>query len=151
MSRLSEARITALAASLFRAAALLTVCACAQLADPKPGDQTAVVKAGPWGGVYRGGYVELVSIDGVQPTWRLHSAAEIGDGDRSALFYVYLCNQDPKHCISIAQAQVMFHAQAGHTYRARAQEQVHGSNRFRVWVEDASTGKAVGETPAPQS
>jgi hypothetical protein len=90
--------------------------------------------------------VEIVSIGGVEASWRLRSALAIPDGDRSALFYVYLCNEDPKHCISVAQAQVAFHAQAGHTYRARAQEQVNGSNRFWVWVEDVATGRVVGGT-----
>jgi hypothetical protein len=141
----SEARMTALTSSL-RAGAILVLSACTLLGDPKPTDQTAVVKDGPWGKVYRGGYVEMVSVTDVQPEWRLHSALSIPPGDRSARFYVYLCNEDPKHCVSIAQAQVAFHAQAGHTYRARAQEEVNGSNRFWVWVEDEGTGQVVGGT-----
>jgi hypothetical protein len=132
--------------SFLCAGALLVVSGCTILADPKPTDQTALVKAGPWGKVYRGGRVEIVSINGIEPSWRLRSALAIPDGDRSALFYVYLCNDDPKHCISVAQATVAFHAQAGHTYRARAQEQVNGSNRFWVWVEDEGTGRVVGGT-----
>ena len=130
--------------SFFCAAALLTLSACTLLDNPKPTDQTAVVKDGPWGKVYRGGYVEMVSVSGVAPDWRLHSALSIPAGDRSAWFYVYLCNEDPKHCISIAQALVAFSAQAGHTYRPRAEEQVNGSNRFWVWVEDEATGQVVG-------
>ena len=136
--------MTALA-SLSRAGSLLLLSACTLLGDPKPTDQTAVVKDGPWGKVYRGGYVEMVSVNDVQPEWRLHSALSIPPGDRSAWFYVYLCNEDPKHCVSIAQAQLAFRAQAGHTYRPRAQEQVNGSNRFWVWVEDAVTDQAVSE------
>jgi hypothetical protein len=97
--------------------------------------------------VYRGGYVEIASVDGVEPEWRLHSAMQVAKGERSAWFYVYLCTEDPKNCISIAQAHVAFDAQAGHTYRARAQEQLNGSNRFWVWVEDEGTGKVVGGTP----
>jgi hypothetical protein len=127
------------------AAALLTLCACTLLDNPKPTDQTAVVKDGPWGKVYRGGYVEMVSVVGVEPDWRLHSALSIPPGDRSGWFYVYLCNEDPKHCIPIAQALVAFRAQASHAYRARAQEQVNGSNRFWVWVEDEATGQPVSE------
>jgi hypothetical protein len=38
------------------AAALLALCACASLDNPKPTDGTAVVKGGPCGKVYRGGY-----------------------------------------------------------------------------------------------
>ncbi len=124
---------------------LVALSACTLLAEPKPTEHTAVVKDGPWGKVYRGGYVELASVSGVQPDWRLQSAVSIPAGDRSAWLYVYLCNEDPKHCISIAQAQVAFRAQGGHTYRPRAQEQVHGSNRFWVWVEDEATGQAVSE------
>jgi len=127
------------------AAALLTLSACTLLDNPKPTDQTAVVKDGPWGKVYRGGYVELVSVNGLGSTWRLHSAISIPVGDRSAWFYVYLCNEDPKHCVSLAQALVAFRAQGGHTYRARAQEEVNGSNRFWVWVEDEATGEPVSE------
>ena len=127
------------------ASGLVALSACTLLAEPKPTDDTAVVKDGPWGKVYRGGYVEVASVSGVQPGWRLHSAIAIPPGDRSAWLYVYLCNEDPKHCISIAQAQVAFRAQADHTYRPRAQEQVNGSNRFWVWVEDEATGQAVSE------
>ena len=125
------------------AGVLLALSACTLLDNPKPTDQTAVVKDGPWGKVYRGGYVEIVPVSDGQPDWRLHSALTIPPGDRSAWFYVYLCNEDPTHCIAIAQAQVAFRAQAGHTYRPRAQEQVNGSNRFWVWVEDEGTGEPV--------
>ena len=126
--------------SLSLAGTLLALSACALLDNPKPSDQTAVVKDGPWGKVYRGGYVEIVQSD-----WRLHSALTIPPGDRSAWFYVYLCNEDPKHCTPIAQAQVVFRALAGHTYRPRAQEQINGSNRFWVWVEDEECGQPVSD------
>ena len=129
----------------FSLAALLALSACTLLDNPKPTDQTAVVKDGPWGKVYRGGYVEIVPVSDGQPDWRLHSALTIPPGDRSAWFHVYLCNEDPTHCITIAQAQVAFRAQAGHTYRPRAQEQVNGSNRFWVWVEDEGTGEPVSD------
>jgi hypothetical protein len=131
--------------SFLCAGALLILSACALLGDPKPTDQTAVIKDGRWGKVYRGGYVEMVSVSGVEPDWRLHASLSIPPGDRSSWFYVYLCNEDPKHCVSIAQALVAFRAQAGHTYLPRAQEQVNGSNRFWVWVEDADTDETVSE------
>jgi len=131
--------------SITLAGVFAALCACTLLDNPKPTDETAVVKDGPWGKVYRGGYVEMVSVNGSESAWRLHSAVSISPGDRSAWFYVYLCNEDPKHCISIAQALVAFSALAGHTYRPRAEEQVNGSNRFWVWVEDADTGQAVSE------
>lgn len=119
---------------------LLALSACTLLDAPKPTDRTAVVKDGPWGKVYRGGYVEIV-----QPDWRLHSTMTIPPGDRSSSFYVYLCNGDANHCISVAHAQVSFRAQAGHSYRPRAEERVNGSNRFWVWVEDEGTGQPVSD------
>lgn len=135
-----------LLSSSLAAAAFLTVSACALLGNPKPTDQTAVIKAGHWGKVYRGGYVEIVSVSGVEPAWRLHSAMVIPAGDGSALFSVNLCNGGPMECIPAAEMQVAFGAQAGHTYRPRAREQVNGSNRFWVWVEDEGTGQVVGGT-----
>jgi len=127
--------------ALLAATALLSLSAC----SPRPTEQTAVVKDGQWGKVYRGGYVEMVSVSGVQTQWRMHSALSIPAGELSAWFYVYLCNADPSNCVSIAQALVPFRAEAGHSYRARAQEQLNGSNRFWVWVEDEETGSAVSE------
>ena len=135
----ADARVTALI-SFSLAGALLALPACTLLDNPKPTDQTAVIKDGPWGKVYRGGYVQIVQAD-----WRLHSTLTIPPGDRSAWFYVYLCKEDPTHCISIAQAQVVFHAQARHTYRPRAEEQMNGSNRFWVWVEDEDTGQPASD------
>src|SRR3974390_1085364 len=90
--------------------ALLTLSAC----NPRPTAQSAVMKEGPWGKVYRGGYVEMVSVSGVQSQWRLHSALSIPAGELSAWFYIYLCNADPWNCVSIAQALVPFRAEAGH-------------------------------------
>src|SRR5262245_48543385 len=88
------------------AALLLAVSGCAYLEPPKPTDHTAVIKAGQWGEVYRGGYVELVSASGVDPALRLHSAVPIPAGDQIGLFYVYLCNSGSTQCNnSIAQAQ----------------------------------------------
>ena len=139
--------------SFLAAAAFLTLSACTLLNNPKPTDQTAVIKAGQWGKVYRGGYVEIISVNGVEPQWRLHSALAIPGGDRSGLFAVNLCKAGPTDCIPIADVQVAFRAQAGHTYLPRAQEQVNGSNRFWVWVEDEGTGQVVGGTVpgAPES
>jgi hypothetical protein len=126
--------------SISLAGTLLALPACTLPVSPKPTDQTAVLKDGPWGKVYRGGYVQIVQAD-----WRLHSALTIPPGDQSLWFYVYLCNEDPAHCSSIARAQVRFRAQAGHTYRPHAQEQINGSNRFWVWVVDEGTGQTVSD------
>jgi hypothetical protein len=43
------------------------------------------------------------------------------------------------------QVEVSFDAQERHTYRIHATEIVHGSDRFRVWVEDSASGETVGE------
>ena len=110
------------------------------------GDETAVIKAGPWGKVYRGGYVEVASIRGIEPQWRLHSEVEVSPGNVNALFYVYLCQGDRNHCFSVAEAPIAFRVDAGRTYRARAREEVNGSNRFTVWVENETTGQTVGQS-----
>ena len=130
------------------AIAFSVISGCAYLEPPKPTDHSAVVKAGQWGEVYRGGYVELVSTSSVEPGWRLHSAVQIPAGDQVGLFYVYLCAGGSSQCNdSIAQAQFAFRAEAGHTYRPRAREQVNGSNQFWVWLVDEATGNVVGGSP----
>ena len=128
--------------------ALLVLSACAYTQPLKPTDHTAVVRAGQWGEVYRGGYVEIVSVSGVEPTFRLRSDMEIPAGERTGLFNVYLCNDGSTQCHnSIAQAQFAFRAEASHTYRVRAREQVNGSNRFWVWLVDEANGNVIGGTP----
>jgi hypothetical protein len=126
---------------------LLFLSGCAYLGPLKPTNHTAVVKAGPWGEVYRGGYVELVSVSGVEPSWRLRSDMEVGAGDQTGLFYVYLCYGSTQCNNSIAQAQFAFRVEAGHTYRVHARELVNGSNRFWVWLVDEATGDVVGGAP----
>jgi len=130
------------------AAALLVFASCAgRQAALQPTDRTAVVKATSWGKVYRGGNVEIASVNGLEPSLRLRSAMELPAGEQTAVFYVYLCNGDERHCTLIAQAQISFRAEPRHTYRARAREQINGSNRFWVWVEDEIDGKTVGGVP----
>src|SRR5512136_1890180 len=109
------------------AVALLVLASCAgQQTVLQPTDRTAVVKATPWGRVYRGGYVEIASVNAIEPSWRLRSEMELAAGDQTALFYVYLCNGDMRDRTSIAQAQISFLAEPWHTYRARAREQING-------------------------
>jgi hypothetical protein len=140
-----------LVGNLFRcgvaAIGLLASSGCTHLQPLEPTDRTAIVNAGPWGKVYRGGYVEIASLNGVQPGWRLRSELELSPGQQTALFYVYLCKDGTQHCDPIAEAQIVFTAEVRHTYQVRAREQVNGSNRFWVWVEDEASGKAVGGTP----
>ena len=134
------------------AVTLLVLAACAYTQPLKPTDHTAVVRGGPWGEVYRGGYVEIVSVSSVEPTFRLRSAMEIPSGEQTGLFNVYLCNDGSTQCHnSIAQAQFAFRAEAGHTYRVRAREQVNGSNQFWVWLVDEANDDVVGGTPPSAS
>ena len=129
-------------------AALLALSACAYTQPLKPSDHTAVVRAGQWGEVYRGGYVEIVSVSSAEPTFRLRSDMEIPAGEQTGLFNVYLCSDGSTQCHNaIAQAQFGFKAEAGHIYRIRAREQVNGSNQFWVWLVDEATGNVVGGNP----
>jgi hypothetical protein len=129
----------------------LALSGCTLLAEPKATDRIAVVRAGHWGGVYRGGYVEVESVSGVQMEWRLHAAIAVPAGEHSAMLSVYLCNGGRMNCVPIARNQVSFLAKVDTTYQAHAQEQVNGSNRFWVWVEDEGSGQVVGGTRPPKS
>ena len=132
------------------AAAVLALSGCAVFEAPRPTDQTAVIKPGRWGAIYRGGSVEAVSVDGVDTGWRLSSDLEVAAGERTTLLYVFLCSGSATPCNNaIARAQLSIRAEAGHTYRPHAREQVNGSNRFWIWIEDEATGKAVGGTTPP--
>src|SRR5262245_5670768 len=134
--------------ALRRAGVALTVLLLSACAGTlKPTDKTAVVKAGQWGKVYRGGYVELAAISGGDARWRLRSEMEVNPGILNGVYYIYLCTQGNKHCTSVAEAQISFKAEAGHAYYVRAREQVNGSNRFWVWIEDEADGRIVGGTP----
>ena len=126
---------------------LLSSCAALEQRTLKPTDQTSVVKAGQWGKVYRGGYVELASVGSADAGWRLRSEIEITPGILSGVYYIYLCTQGNEHCTSVAQAQISFKAEAGHSYQVRAREQVNGSNRFWIWIVDEANGRVVGGTP----
>ncbi|HTO43577.1 MAG TPA: hypothetical protein VML56_05825 [Burkholderiales bacterium] len=126
----------------------MALSACAYTQPLKPSDHTAVVRAGHWGEVYRGGYVEIVSVSSAEPTFRLRSDMEIPAGEQTGLFDVYLCSDGSNQCHnSIAQAQFGFKAKAGHIYRIRAREQVNGSNQFWVWLVDEADGSVAGGTP----
>lgn len=129
------------------AAVLLAFSGCAAFEPLQPTDRTAVIKAGRWGEIYRGGAVAVVSVDRVESEWRVRTDMEVAPGDRTARIYVFLCSGGSTPCNNvIAESQVGFRAEAGHTYRPHAREQVNGSNRFWVWVVDEGTGKVVGGT-----
>ncbi len=132
---------------LARIAIVLATGATACATSLEPTDHSAVVKAGPWGRLYRGGYVGVASLNGIEPSWRLRSQIEVPAGDQAGVFDVYLCQDDAQQCYWIARAQFGFRAEAGRTYRTRAREQENGSNRFWVWVEDQATGSVAGGNP----
>jgi hypothetical protein len=113
----------------------------------QPSDKTAVIASGQWGKVYRGGYVELASVNGQDPHWRLRSDAEVQPGNIALVAYVYLCQQGVSHCTSIAGMPLTVAAQPGHRYRLHAVEQVSGSNRFWVWATDEKDASLAGGTP----
>ena len=125
---------------------LLSSCAVVEQGTLKPTDKTAVVKAGQWGKVYRGGYVEIAALKDAQTGWRMRSEMEVTPGILNGVYYIYLCTQGNKHCTSVAQAQISFKAEAGHTYQAHAREQTNGSNLFWVWVVDEESNRMVGGT-----
>jgi hypothetical protein len=110
---------------------------------PTPSDSSALLQAGEWGRVYRGGYLEVASVGGAPASWRLRSDVALAPGEHTALVYVFLCEQSMKHCRSVAQTELRFRALSGHTYRLMAQEQGHGSNRFSVWLTDVATGERI--------
>jgi len=111
-----------------------------------PGPDTAVLRAGSWGGVYRGGSVSIVSVSGASPHWTDTSQMVIPAGERQGEFQILLCENGQMQCRPLAQASIAFHADAGSSYVVRAQETVNGSDRFSVWVENAQTGAVAGRT-----
>src|SRR6185503_7673369 len=77
---------------------LFSFCSALQQQPLRPTDKSVVVRAGEWGKIYRGGYVELASVWGTNPGWRLHSDLAIIPGMLSGVYYVYLCAHDYNHC-----------------------------------------------------
>ena len=130
----------------------LSGCSLIRSGPIEPTPSTAVVRAGQWGKVYRSGYVELVSLNGVQSGWRLRSDLAVTPGVLNGVLSVSLCTQGNKHCMPVAQVPISFPAEAKHSYRLQAREQVNGANRFWVWVIDEASGAVVGgNAPDPAS
>lgn len=122
----------------------LWACALFRTETPQPSATTAVIHTGPWGKIYRGGYVEIVAVGLAAPTWGHPGSVVISPGEHTGLFHIYLCHGEQRDCVSTADASVTLRAASGHSYRVRAREKVHGSNEFWVWVEDAANGQVVG-------
>jgi len=132
--------------SLSLTAVALAGCALFHTPTLTPGADTAVLRAGSWGGVYRGGSVSIVSVNGATPHWTDTSQMVIPPGEKQGEFQVLLCANEQMQCRPLARSAVAFRADAGNSYVVRAQETVNGSDRFSAWVENAQTGAVAGRT-----
>jgi hypothetical protein len=132
-------------------AALLSGCVLFQPARLEPDAQTSVVRSAPWGKVYRGGYVQVVNVNGIEPSFSNKREVAVPPGEQRGVLWVSLCEGDSyKRCHAVKTAQLDFRTDPGRSYLARAQEKVHGSNEFWVWVEEQDTRAVVGgERPGP--
>jgi hypothetical protein len=132
-------------------AALVALCLAACAGVPpvnSPGldsAHAAEVTGGWWGGAYRGGRVTLESVGAAYRTSKEQTAFLVPRGSNLARVSLSLCTGYFRTCRPLLQVEVSFDAQERHTYRIRATEIVHGSDRFRVWVEDSASGETVGE------
>jgi hypothetical protein len=133
--------------SLSLTAAALSGCALIHTQTISPGPDTAVLRSGNWGGIYRGGHVSIRKVSGVAPPWTDVRNIAIPPGDDQGEFMVLLCPEDDmQQCRPLANASVAFHADAGRSYVVRARETANGSGKFSVWVEDEQTGAVAGRT-----
>jgi hypothetical protein len=132
-------------------AALLSGCALFQPARLEPDAQTSVVRSGPWGKVYRGGYVQVVTVSGVEPSFSNKREVAVPPGEQRGVLWVSLCEgESRKRCYTVKSAQLDFRTEPGRSSVARAKEKLHGSNEFWVWVEDQDTRAVTGgERPPP--
>jgi hypothetical protein len=152
MVRAQSKRTSSRRAGRTIAVALLTVSGgCALFSEQKlvPTEHTAVLRSGVWGGVYRGGTVEAVAINGNETGWRLRKDVQVAAGEAVPLFWISLCDGSAIHCNPIAHAELKTTLAPGHSYLAHAKEQGNGTNRFRVWLTDETSGAVVSEAETP--
>lgn len=130
---------------------LAAIGGCALFSEQKlvPTEHTAVLRSGVWGGVYRGGLVEAVAVDGNETGWRLRKDVQVAAGERAPMFSISLCDGSAIHCNPIAHAELKTTLAPGHSYLAHAKEQGNGTNRFRVWLTDETSGAVVSEAETP--
>ena len=127
---------------------LLAGCALFARTELQPDAHTAVVRAGDWGKVYRGGYVAIVNVNGQQPDWATPRQIKVAPGEQFGVFQVVLCETQHAGCRPLALAQLKLRLAPGAIYDVLAQEKVNGSNEFWVWAQDAKTKTlAGGERP----
>jgi len=110
--------------------------------------RAAEVTGSWWGGAYRAGWVTLESVGAAYRTSKEQKAFLVPPGRNLARVSLSLCTGYFKTCRPLMQVEVSFDAHERHVYRIRATEIVHGSDRFRVWVEDSASGETVGEKQA---
>jgi hypothetical protein len=121
-----------------------------QPAQLEPDTQTSVVRSAPWGKVYRGGYVQVVNVSGVEPSFSNKREVAVPPGARRGVLWVSLCEGDSyKRCYTVQTVQLDFRTEPGRSYLARAREKVHGSNEFWVWVEEQESRAVVGGERPP--
>ena len=77
--------------SLSLSAVALAGCALVYTPTLKPGPDTALLRAGSRGGVYRGGSVSIVSVSGATPHWTDTRQMVISPGKRQGEFQVKSC------------------------------------------------------------
>jgi hypothetical protein len=132
--------------SLLAATALtLTGCALFQSARLDSTPDTAVVRSAPWGKVYRGGYVQILSVSGYEPSLRNRRDVAVPPGEQRGAFAVNLCPDGAyKRCYPVTTTEIAFRAEPGRSYLVKAREKVNGSNEFWVWVEDEQSHAVVG-------
>ena len=131
-------------------AALLSGCVLFLPARLEPDAQTSVVRSAPWGKVYSGGYVQVVNVSGVEPSFSNKREIAVPPGEQRGVLWVSLCESESyKHCHTVTTAQLDFRTEPGRSYVARAEEKLHGSNDFWVWVEEQDTHAVVGGERPP--
>jgi hypothetical protein len=135
-------RSTFLSLSLCLAA--LSGCALFYTPPVSPGPDTAVLRAGNWGGVYRGGRVSIERVNGTAPRFTDTQNMVLPPGEQQGDFEVLLCRNGQMQCRPLARAAVAFRVDGGRSYVVHAKETVNGSDRFTVWVEDAQSGAIAG-------
>jgi hypothetical protein len=124
---------------------LLSGCALLQPERLEPSRETSVVRSAPWGKVYRGGYVLVLSVSGYEPSFRNQREVAVPPGDQHGVFSVSLCPDDAyKRCYALTTIEVAFSTEPGRSYVVKAKEKVTGRNEFWVWVEDQDSRAVVG-------
>ena len=86
--------------------ALLGGCTLFERNELKATDQTAVVRGADWGKVYRGGYVQIVSVTGKSPAWGSSDQTAVPPGPQTGEFLVLLCQTERMGCQPLARNHV---------------------------------------------